>query len=145
MVVFVSMEERRWRIPSRRVIEALVRRTMRAVGRARARCTLSLAFVGETSIRRLNRTWRGIDRSTDVLSFSYQCTATEVDGEIVISVPTARRQAAAIGHSLSDELLFLIVHGLLHIVGYDHERNAREKRRMSALQRRILKRTPSPV
>lgn len=141
MEVHVFIAHRRWRVPSRQAMDALVRRTLRMTGRSGAHGALSIAFVGDAAMRRLNRTLRGINRPTDVLSFSYRSSASEVEGEIVMSVPTARRHAAAIGHSIVHELSFLLVHGLLHIIGYDHERSARDERRMNDLQRRILRRT----
>lgn len=139
VTVFVSTADRRWRIPSRRALSMVARRTMRIAGQRRVEGSLSVAFIGDAELRRLNRLTRGIDRVTDVLSFAYRRTSTELHGEIVIALPTARRQAVTIGHDLREELLFLFVHGLLHIIGYDHERSAREERRMFALQRRILR------
>jgi len=87
-------------------------------------------------IRRLNRTWRGIDTPTDVLSFP----AGEDPGpgrhlgDLVISRETAARQARHEGHSLATELRVLALHGLLHLLGYDHERDSG---RMARIERRL--------
>jgi probable rRNA maturation factor len=103
-------------------------------------------------MRGLNRRYRGIDRTTDVLSFSMlEGEAAGVNagkneggpppvlGDIVISVPQAGRQAEGLGRPLEDELVFLVVHGLLHIIGYDHERGPAEARKMYAKQRDIIR------
>jgi rRNA maturation RNase YbeY len=95
---------------------------------------LSVLLVSDREMRRLNRSWRGRDRPTDVLSFPQADGEDPAPhgllGDVVISVDTARRQAAerevAVGHE-ADRLL---VHGVLHLLGYDHETSAREERRM---------------
>ncbi len=79
---------------------------------------LSLVFCDDDWIRALNRQYRGLDRPTDVLSFP-QDPASGVLGDVVISIPTARRQAEAHGHSLETEIEWLFLHGLLHLLGYD--------------------------
>ena len=92
-----------------------------------------IGLIGDTRMRRLNRTYRNQDRTTDVLAFAYRETHTGVSpllGDVVISIPTARRQATALRHSLDEEVLRLLIHGLLHVVGYDHERNKRQAQRM---------------
>lgn len=116
-----------------RVPRAVVDRAVRACDRAlrpRRAVSLSVAFVGEREMRRLNRERRGKDRVTDVLSF-------EGVGEILICYPQARRQARELGHSVRDEVVFLLVHGILHVFGFDHER-ATDAERMFPLQTRIL-------
>jgi len=95
-------------------------------------------------IRSLNRRYRGKDSATDVLSFSfregvYAGVQPDVLGDIVISVPQASRQASKAGHSLERELDILLIHGLLHLVGYDHERGGDEAVRMQRRERALLK------
>ena len=101
-------------------------------------------------MRLLNRQYRGVDRTTDVLSFSMLEGETpspkEMEGgpplslgDIVISAPQAMRQAEEIGHPLEDELVFLTVHGILHIIGHDHEAGPAEARKMYAKQREVIK------
>jgi probable rRNA maturation factor len=85
---------------------------------------LSLAFVGDAEIRRLNRKFRKKDKTTDVLSFPLSEEAADGKfylGDIVISAPTAKRQAAEIGHPLERELEYLTIHGFLHLLGYEHD------------------------
>jgi probable rRNA maturation factor len=125
---------------------------------------VSLTFVDDETIRELNKTYRGIDKATDVLSFPMEDPPldgedadewdggeeeepeeTDMDeqpvphllGDIVISVPTAQRQSEAYGHSIDRELGFLFVHGFLHLIGYDHETPEAE-RDMFARQEAIL-------
>lgn len=127
---------------------------------------LSLLLVSDAVIHGLNRTWRGKDRPTDVLSFAMLEAAgpggarpraiigerrprprgarlrgepERLLGDVVISVDTARRQAAEYGHSLETEVDRLLVHGVLHLIGYDHERSAAEARRMFRKERVLLR------
>ncbi len=107
---------------------------------------LSILVAGDMKMRRLNRQWRGIDKTTDVLSFSMlegegvsrDGAAPLVLGDIIISAPRALAQAVEAGHSLEEEMLFLLVHGILHILGYDHEKGSKEKRRMEKKQKELL-------
>lgn len=104
---------------------------------------LSLELVGDGRMRRLNRLYRKKDRTTDVLAFPMReshnpCPA--LLGDVVISVPTAIRQAKEFGRSVGDELAALLVHGVLHLCGYDHERSAREALRMRRRETAIVKR-----
>ncbi|MGI6344430.1 MAG: rRNA maturation RNase YbeY [Bacillota bacterium] len=107
---------------------------------------VSVALVDDAAIRVLNRDYRGIDQPTDVLSFAQQEGEELIDsssvlvlGDIVISLERAEAQAAEYGHSLNRELAFLLVHGLLHLAGYDHddefsgEMRARQDEIMQAL------------
>lgn len=113
---------------------------------------VALTFVDDDAIAQLNETYRGVEGPTDVLSFPMQeRLAEEMDivwpeqdpaetrllGDIVISVPKAKEQSEAYGHSLEREIGFLFVHGFLHLVGYDHDSEEAEKR-MFEKQERIL-------
>jgi probable rRNA maturation factor len=85
-----------------------------------------VVLTGDDELRRLNRTYRGLDRPTDVLSFpdgDPLPTGGVLLGEIVVSLDTARRQAAALGHGELRELEELVLHGALHLLGHDHERD----------------------
>ncbi|MBT9153908.1 MAG: Endoribonuclease YbeY [Firmicutes bacterium] len=90
---------------------------------------LSIAFVDDEEMQRLNLAFRGQDYPTDVLSFADMCEeeliipegAPKLLGDIVISLERAQAQAEDYGHSLEREVAFLMVHGLLHLVGFDHE------------------------
>jgi probable rRNA maturation factor len=106
---------------------------------------LSILFTGDRTMRTLNRFWRNVDRTTDVLSFSqregrFPEIRPELLGDIVISVPQADRQAREAGHTLAREVERLLVHGLLHLLGYDHERGPAEAGRMRRREREFMKR-----
>lgn len=92
-------------------------------------------FVSDREMRQLNRLYRAKDKPTDVLSFPGEDTPEGFHlGDVVISVPTARRQAEAAGHGIEVELKVLILHGLLHCLGYDHEADNGE---MAALEKKL--------
>ena len=106
-----------------------------------------IGLVGDTKMRRLNRTYRNQDRTTDVLAFAYREDRTGVSsllGDVVISIPAARRQAKAFSHSLDEEVLRLLIHGVLHLAGYDHERSRQQARRMQRKETELLE-TFSPL
>lgn len=96
----------------------------------------TIAFVSDTSIRKLNQQFRNIDKPTDVLSFP----ADEEDnlGDIAISVPTAAAQAKENGLTFDEEIAQLILHGLLHLSGYDHETDNGEMNRLELRLRKKL-------
>ncbi len=110
-------------------------------------------FVSDREMRRLNRHYRGQDHTTDVLSFEgdYQPSATEVTGpadedappqlehlgDVVIAVPTARRQAIEAGHGIEQEIQELLLHGVLHCLGHDHET---DDGTMERLEKRLRRR-----
>ena len=102
---------------------------------------LSVALVDDATIARLNQAYRGKSGPTDVLSFSL----VEGDhgehrgamlGDVVIAMPTAARQARELGHDLDEELLRLLIHGVLHLLGFDHEEEE-EARAMEAREREV--------
>jgi rRNA maturation RNase YbeY len=102
---------------------------------------LSVELVGDRRMRTLNRRYRKKDRTTDVLAFAMREAANPCPtllGDVVISIPTAVKQAKAAGRSLDEELAVLLVHGVLHLCGYDHERGKREALRMRRRERAIL-------
>ena len=104
-------------------------RWLRAIAPAKARGALAVAIVTDAHIRKLNRRFRGIDKVTDVLSFPADdgtrgtggTRGTTVLGDIVIARGVAGRQAREHGHALETELRILALHGLLHLIGYDHD------------------------
>ena len=102
--------------------------------------TFSIVFAGTAAMRRLNRDWRGKDYATDVLSFAYEDELVEGKsflGEIIIAPEIAVRQAIEYGVEPEMEIRKLLVHGILHLMGYDHEVDSGEMERM---QKRILRR-----
>jgi probable rRNA maturation factor len=97
--------------------------------------SLGARFVGDREMRRVNRQFRAKDATTDVLSFPGDAGEDHL-GDLLISVPAARRQAAAAGHSVERELKVLLLHGVLHCLGHDHETDHGE---MERLERRLRK------
>lgn len=100
---------------------------------------LSVILLSDPAMRKLNRRWRKQDRTTDVLAFAQEGPAPDLLGNVVLSLPTARRQARERGHSLGDELRILLVHGVLHLRGYDHEPGGAAARRMRRKEAALLK------
>lgn len=107
--------------------------------------TFSVAFVSKKQIQKLNQEWMGKDYVTDVLSFPLDLEpppSPEIPweiGEIIISVERAEEQAKELGHSFEREMAFLFVHGMLHVLGFDHMEPA-EERDMFGRQKQILDR-----
>ena len=103
----------------------------------------SIIFVDDKEIKRINKEYRGIDKVTDVISFALEDNADHINndirilGDIYICIPRMIEQAEDYGHSIKRELSFLTVHGLLHLLGYDHMKEEDEKV-MFALQELIL-------
>lgn len=107
---------------------------------------VSLMFTDDETIHEMNREYRGIDRPTDVLSFAleegeeeeiYGGPEENLLGDIIISVETAVRQAEEYGHSVEREMSFLALHGMLHLLGYDHMEEE-ERQEMRAQEKEIL-------
>lgn len=122
-----------------RAVLAVARRVASAAPRSRAD-SAAIVLAGDRLVRRLNRAYRGKDRTTDVLSFPAASGPEEAGrplGEIVISVPQAARQAGARGHSVEREVALLVLHGWLHLLGYDHEV---DDGTMAALEARLARR-----
>src|SRR5262245_42015383 len=120
---------------------ALSRAVLDRIGRPEA--VLTVTFIRDHAMRRLNRDYRGIDSPTDVLSFAYhegeeapEFYETSHIGDVVISVETAGRYARELGLSFDREIEFLVIHGALHLAGYDHETDNGE---MNRLERKLRK------
>lgn len=105
-----------------------------------ARGTVTVAIVPDARVRALNRRYRGRDAATDVLSFPAG-DAVHL-GDVVIAAGVARRQARALGHALGTEIRVLALHGLLHLLGYDHET---DDGRMARVERRLRRRAGLPA
>jgi probable rRNA maturation factor len=105
---------------------------------------LSVLFIDDEKIRQLNRRYRGLDRPTDVLAFSMQegegpAMCPNILGDIVISVETASRQGEEVGWGMEKEIYKLLTHGLLHLIGFDHETNPTEALRMQDKEEEVMK------
>jgi probable rRNA maturation factor len=136
--VRVRSEHARGGAAARR-LRSSARRFLRALGRSGHE--LSVLVAGDAAIRRINREWRSVDRSTDVLSFP---AAVRVPGgggtllgDVAISLDTAARRARAGGRPVAVELDRYLAHGLLHLLGFDHQRPA-QARRMAAAEDALL-------
>jgi len=142
-----------------RTMEALLRKTVRLCllqMKASPHSEVGLALTDNPGIQRYNKDFRNIDEPTDVLSFPMreygvpepstamrapapiQSAIGDYLGDIMISTERAAEQAAAYGHGIEREMAFLTVHGMLHLLGLDHETDA-DRRRMEKLQRQILR------
>src|SRR5580658_11170836 len=126
-------EPRTHRLPSARTLAQFLCGAQAAVG---LRGKVSVLLTTDKAIRKLNREFRGIDKATDVLSFP--APVAGIAGDLAIGVPTALRQAGEEGHSLGVEIKVLMLHGLLHLAGYDHEADeGRMARRERLLRGRL--------
>jgi probable rRNA maturation factor len=131
--------------PRRRELARFLRQAIAATGLAGE---VSVLLTGDEAIRTLNRQYRRKDKATDVLSFPVADTVEGVAGDLVISLETASRQAEERGHTLEMEIRVLLLHGLLHLAGYDHQtddgamhRKERQLRRELGLTAGLIERT----
>ena len=128
MTLHVQRASRAAHIPS----DATLRKWARAAG---IEGVVTVRYVGAAESRRLNRRFRGKDYATNVLSFPY--SAKPLEGDLVICAPVVAREAREQGKALRAHHAHMLVHGLLHLAGLDHER-VREAARMEGRERRIL-------
>ncbi len=135
-----NLEEKKW-------LEALINKVITLIENKNnlSGLTLSIAFVSQDEIKRLNKNYRGIDKATDVLSFSYlesdmEVTEDNLLGEIIISKDYIREQADELGIEYKEELVRMILHGFLHILGYTHAEDE-DSRQMTDLTEGYLKKT----
>ena len=133
-------KEAKTRLP-RKKLAFLLKAIVNAEAPKRNFGRVNLVFTTDRRIRSLNKQFRHFDRPTDVLSFGLDDLADPEDtfGEIYVSVPTAKRQASQYRTTLTDELLRLACHGMLHLFGYDHVK-ATEAKEMEAREEHFLKR-----
>ena len=104
---------------------------------------MSVILIDDEKMHELNKAYRGVDRTTDVLSFalednnSIELPIREL-GEVYVSIPKMKEQAKEFNHSEKRELAFLVCHGLLHLLGYDHTKSKEEEEKQFGLQDKIL-------
>ena len=146
--VIITNEQKEVKIPTG--VRLLIRRCCNAVllyEEFKEPAEVSVTFVDDERIHSLNKEYRDVDSSTDVLSFPLgengvydknNDTGALLLGDIVISIPTAVRQAKTYGHSLQREIGFLTVHSMLHLLGYDHVNGGMEEVRMREKEERVL-------
>ena len=131
--MIVTLENNQEKVSLPEALEADLTKAMNVVAELEAlspQTEVDITLVDDAAIHELNRTYRGIDRPTDVLSFALDEgeEEPEVDddeiehllGDVIISAPTAVRQGEEYGHGLEREMTYLAVHGMLHLLGYDH-------------------------
>jgi probable rRNA maturation factor len=132
----LSTSNRKLSLPSARTLTRFLAEAQTAV---RLKGEVTVLLTTDAAIRKLNRQFRNKNRATDVLSFPAEGVgAQEIAGDLAISVPTALRQAIEQGHSLATEIKVLILHGLLHLAGHDHEADAGQMARREHLLRAKL-------
>ncbi|MFP3898159.1 MAG: rRNA maturation RNase YbeY [Dehalococcoidia bacterium] len=144
----ISVEARFRQAADESWFEGMARQILKAEGVAPP-YELSLVITDSETVRRLNRDYRGVDEPTDVLAFDMlaqkqgdDCFKLPPDGltrlgEVIISYPQAEEQAREQGHTTEKEMALLIIHGILHLLGYDHE-EAEEEAEMRARERELL-------
>ena len=139
MAVWFHSSLRQWHIRTR-VVTRLAQAIL--IKSRHPDSSLSLSLVGTTRMRQLNRTYRNRDYATDVLAFPaepFNNNPTSFLGDVVICLPTAHAQAGTFGNTPDQELLRLLIHGILHLLGYDHERSPREAKRMQRKEQAIFR------
>lgn len=107
-----------------------------ALGRCH-QCQVGVRVSGDAAIHEINRQFLQHDYPTDVISFPYNWQPPEVEGELVVSIETAARQATQVGWSVAQELMLYVIHGTLHLVGYD-DGSEEQKREMRAAEQEAL-------
>ena len=148
----VSVEEEFQGLVNEDWAKRIARQVLKAEGVAPP-YEVSLVFTDSETVQQLNRDYRGVDRPTDVLAF-YMLSKKEADsafalppddvlhlGEVIISYPQAVEQAKEQGHSIEKEMALLIIHGILHLLGYDHEEPGDESE-MRPREKELLERCP---
>jgi len=127
MEILIKNQQKTIKINQRKIRE-IVKKALQSL-KVDEKTEVSILFTDDKFIRSLNNKYRGIDKSTDVLSFSLregsvktpEAESDKLLGDIIISVETAQRQADHLNHSMEKELTVLLIHGLLHLTGYAHE------------------------
>jgi probable rRNA maturation factor len=127
------------KVPSRE-LKKIGQAILAVVGQAEAE--LSLALIGNAEMQKLNAKYRSKDYPTDVLSFPMDeglPPANHLLGDVIISVEKARQQAKERGRSRDEEMVTLLIHGIVHLLGYDHERSTKDARAMKRLENKIYR------
>ena len=143
----VYIQNDQQKLPVTQKLRGLVRRSVNAALKYedfQRPCEVSVTFTDNEKIRELNAQYRSIDRATDVLSFPLfdEDFADEEElalGDVVLSLEKAQEQAKEYGHSFEREVAFLVVHSVLHLLGYDHETSEEDEKEMFFRQEEIMK------
>ncbi|MDR2945333.1 MAG: rRNA maturation RNase YbeY [Candidatus Adiutrix sp.] len=139
MAIYLSNRQKALPIKSANIRRRLAR-LLKELGLSEA--DLSVTVTGDESIRDINRQYRGVDKATNVLAFAMEegeplPGAPRVLGDIVISAETIQREAPPLGYTDGEMFYFYLVHGLLHLIGYDHEKSPGEAARQEAETERL--------
>jgi probable rRNA maturation factor len=139
-VIYIEIDERYGDLISADLLQAAAQKTLQ-LDQFEELPSLSIKVTGDQEIRELNSAYRGIDKTTDVLSFEADYYDPDLEsrylGDVVISFPQAAGQAQKSGHPVESELQLLIIHGVLHLLGYDHG-SEEEKETMWKVQDQTL-------
>lgn len=142
-VILVTADRVRLPLPAdrvRRIVRTVLRGEPGAARRAGGRGAVAVTFLGPAGMRALNRAWKGQDRSTDVLAFALKPPGGGTAAEVYICAAVARRAARDLGITAAEEIVRLVVHGMLHALGYDHpEDDGRTRSAMWRRQERYVK------
>lgn len=109
---------------------------------------IGITLTDNKTIKQLNKQWRNKDKPTDVLSFPMEeCIGYRYRllGDVVISLPFAKKQAQEIGLTYKEEILRLLIHGILHLIGYDHEKSEEDERIMFEIQEKIFEKIKEKI
>jgi probable rRNA maturation factor len=147
MKVYIRNQQRSIKVNQQKIVK-LLRKALQLLELQKAE--LSILFVNDRTMEMLNRTYRGVDKTTDVLSFP-QLSAEDLKsisaivktselllGDIVINLHRAIKQAIEHGITLNEELKRLTIHGLLHLLGYDHDKNKYQKKKMELKEKELF-------
>ena len=143
----VYIQNDQQKLPVTQKLRGLVRRSVNAALKYedfQRPCEVSVTFTDNEKIRELNAQYRSIDRATDVLSFplfdeDFEDEEELALGDVVLSLEKAEEQAKEYGHSFEREVAFLVVHSVLHLLGYDHETSEEDEKEMFFRQEEIMK------
>ena len=147
MPVHLVVETRALALSSR-VVRARATRMLRAIQMEKAE--LSIVLTGDKQIHKLNKLYRGKDRATDVLAFAMQegefgAISAGLLGDVIVSLPTAGRQARERNVTPLDEVTMLIAHGILHLLGWDHDTDAKDREMKKETDRLCAAAASSPL
>ena len=143
----VYIQNDQQKLPVTQKLRGLVRRSVNAALKYedfQRPCEVSVTFTDNEKIRELNAQYRSIDRATDVLSFplfdeDFEDEEELALGDVVLSLEKAEEQAKEYGHSFEREVAFLVVHSVLHLLGYDHETSKEDEKEMFFRQEEVMK------
>jgi probable rRNA maturation factor len=133
--ITLLIEDPKWR--SHRGLQARLTQAAEAARRAAKLSGFSILLTDDRTLRRLNRDFRGLDKATNVLSFP--ATAAAYQGDVAVAYGVTQREAKAAGKHFADHAAHLVVHGVLHLAGHDHQR-PKDAKAMEALEVKILAR-----